>query len=288
MVVEGLPDDLTQTMIDDLIANRRQKLKELDQINSGVPMTEIKAKRYEEKLIDLREKVMLKMIEEEGMELVDITLEMVEERMPQQTEDTKKSKKIFAEGLVFADIECILDSTDSFIPILICYTRGYNKKIYHHWGANCVDLFLETMLRWSDEEKSKDDGVKELHIFFHNMKGFDGFFTTRSLYKQNLKVTDHMGTRTKMLHFKHKSLVFKGSLSFLNMPLSNFPKTFGLTELKKGFFPHKLSKLENSQYAKKIPDLKYYEPQHMNKDKKKDCEEWHAEQVVKGESWNFQ
>ena len=82
MVVEGLPDDLTQTMIGDLIANRQQNLKELDQINSGVPMTEIKAQRYEEKLNDLRGKVMLKMIEEEGMELDDITLETVEERMP--------------------------------------------------------------------------------------------------------------------------------------------------------------------------------------------------------------
>ena len=287
MVVEGLPDDLTQTMIDDLIANRQQKLKELDQINSGVPMTEIKAQRYKEKLNDLREKVMLKMIEEEGMELDDITLEMVEERMPQQTEDTRESKKIFAEDLVFADIECILDSTDTFIPILICYTRGYYKTIYHHWGTNCVDLSLETMLRWADEEKSKDDGVKELHIFFHNMKGFDGVFTTRSLYKQNLKVTDHKGTGTKMLHFKHKSLVFKDSLSFLIMPLSNFPNTFGLTKLKKGFFPHMFSKLENLQYEGKIPDLKYYEPQHMNKDKKKESEEWHAEQVVKGESWYF-
>ena len=227
MVVEGLPDDLTQTMIGDLIANRQQNLKELDQINSGVPMTEIKAQRYEEKLNDLRGKVMLKMIEEEGMELDDITLEMGEERMPQQTEDTKESKKIFAEGLVFADIECILDSTDTLIPIFICYTRGYNKKIYHHWGTNCGDLFLETMLRWADEEKSKDDGVKEFHIFFHNMKRFDGVFTTRSLYKQKLKVTDHIEMGTKMLHFKHKSLVFEDSLSFL--------KTFGLTELRRGF-----------------------------------------------------
>ena len=73
MVVEGLPDDLTQTMIDDLIAKRKKKLKELEEINRGVPMAEIKAQRYQEKLNDLREKVMLKMMEEEGFELDDIT-----------------------------------------------------------------------------------------------------------------------------------------------------------------------------------------------------------------------
>lgn len=91
-----------------------------------------------------------------------------------------------------------------------------------------------------------------------------------------------------MLHFKHTSLTFKDSLSFLNIPLANFPKTFGLTELKKGFFPHKFSTLENLQYEGTILDLKYYEPEHMTEDKKNECEEWHAEQVSNGEKcWSI-
>ena len=109
-----------------------------------------------------------------------------------------------------------------------------------------------------------------------------------SLYKQNLKVTDIMGTGTRMLHFKHKKLIFKDSLSFLNMPLANFTKTLGLVKLKKGFFPHKFSKLENLQYEGEIPPLHFYEPQHMDEEKKKACEVRHAEQVAKGEIWNFQ
>lgn len=51
---------------------------------------------------------------------------------------------------------------------------------------------------------------------FHNLKGFDGVLTTNSLYKQNLKVTEQLGTGTKMLHFKHENLIFKDSLSFLS------------------------------------------------------------------------
>ena len=89
MVVEGLPDDTAQVMIDQLIAKRKTRLKELDQINSGVPMAEIKAQAYEERLNDVRGKVMLKMNEEEGFELDDITLDLEEESMPKQTEDTK-------------------------------------------------------------------------------------------------------------------------------------------------------------------------------------------------------
>ena len=59
------------------------------------------------------------------------------------------------------------------------------------------------------------------------------------------------------------NLVFKDSLSSLNMPLTNFTKTFGLTELKKGWFPHKFSKLENLEYEGTIPDLSYCNTKHM-------------------------
>ena len=137
------------------------------------------------------------------------------------------------------------------------------------------------MLRWSNNNK------EELHIFFHSLKGFDGIFMLDALYKMNLKVTDIMGTGKKTLHFKHKSLVFKDCLSFLNMLLTNFTNTFGLQELKKGWFPHKFSKLENLQHEGPIPALRYYEPQQMDAKKKKACEDWHAEEVLKGEDWNF-
>ena len=135
--------------------------------------------------------------------------------------------------LVCADIQCILDSTNTFIPILICYTRGYSQTIFYHCGTNCVDLFIQTLLQWAKKEKEKDGGVQEFHIFFHNLKGFDGVFIMNTLYKLNFKVSDIMGTGTKMLHFKHKNLIFKDSLSLLNMPLANFTKTFALVELKK-------------------------------------------------------
>lgn len=290
MVVEGLPDDHTLSVIDYLIAKRKKKLKDLKEINSSVPMVEIKAQRNEEKLNDLRAEVMEQMMDE-GVALDDMNLDMVDERMAKlqyKQPQTSEWKKIFADGLVCADIECILDRTNTFIPLLNCYTRGHCKTIFHHWGTNCVDLFIQTLLHWSEEKKSKDGGAPELHIFFHNLKGFDGVFITNTLYKQNVKVTDIMGTGTKMLHFKHKNFIFKDSLSFLNMPVTNFTKTFGLTELKKGWFPHKFSKLENLKYEGEIPDLHYYEPQHMDEEKKKACEDWHAEQVAKGEVWNFQ
>ena len=121
MVVEGLPDDHTQSVIDDLIVERKKKLKDSKEINSGVPMVEIKAQRNEERVNDLRVEVMEQMMDE-GVSFDYMTLDMVDKRMAKLQDkrpQTNESKKIFADGLVCADIECILDSTNTFIPILI-------------------------------------------------------------------------------------------------------------------------------------------------------------------------
>ena len=37
-----------------------------------------------------------------------------------------------------------------------------------------------------------------------------------------------------------------------------------------------------------IPDLDYYEPQHMKSSKTEAFKTWHAEQVLKGDVWNMQ
>lgn len=178
-------------------------------------------------------------------------------KLQNKEQKEEKESHISADDLIFADIKCILDSSNTFIPILICYTKGDSDKIFYHWGTNCVQLFIKTMLRWVKENK-KEGKPYHFTIFLHNLKGFDGVFIIDALYKTNLKVTDIMATGTKMLHFKHKHVTFKDSLCFLNMPLTNFTKTFGLKELKIGWFPHKFSKLENLDYEGPIPSLQFF------------------------------
>ena len=41
---------------------------------------------------------------------------------------------------------------------------------------------------------------------------------------------------------------FIDSINFVNDALATFPKTFGFSELKKGYFPHYFNTLENQQY----------------------------------------
>ena len=125
MVVGGdeLKDDCLEVIIEDMLERRKKKVQELKDINKGIiPMEEIKRRRNEEALNDLRERVMLQLVQE-GMELDEITLDMVEERVNATQEKQAQGVSAPEQVMVFADVECILDSTNMFVPILICFAR---------------------------------------------------------------------------------------------------------------------------------------------------------------------
>lgn len=173
-----------------------------------------------------------------------------------------------------------MDETNTFIPILICYASAENETIYHQRGTNCIQDFIKKLLEWKK-------GKQELYIFFHNIRGFDGIFIIKELFEMNLKMERVLSTGQKTLYFEpRKKSKFKDSLSFFNMPLDEFTKTFNLQELKKGWFPHKFNTPENLEYEGMIPDLDYYEHQHMKTSKKEALRKWHAEQVLKDDVWN--
>lgn len=127
--IEGLSDELMER----LIVQRKRKLKMVERINKGVSPADIQRE-------DLQEQVMAQLLEE-GLCPEEITPEMVNARLPHE----QTTEIIHVDDLIFADIECLLDSTNTFIPILICYTRGREETIYHHRGTDCISHFLETV-----------------------------------------------------------------------------------------------------------------------------------------------
>ena len=58
-------------------------------------------------------------------------------------------------------------------------------------------------------------------------------------------------------------------------PLRDFPKTFGLQELAKGYFPHEFNKPENQNYVGKYPDKQYYGYNNMTKKSKEEFDKWY-------------
>lgn len=69
---------------------------------------------------------------------------------------------------------------------------------------------------------------------------------------------------------------FIDSMNFFQMALSNFPETFRINELKKGFFPHFFKIQENQKYAGYMPDKYYYDLDGMSPARKEEILRWYS------------
>jgi len=123
-------------------------------------------------------------------------------------------------------------------------------------------------------------------VIAHNFQGYDGYFVVDVYHKQN-RIINQVRNGGKLMQVTFDGIRFIDSLSFFQMPLSAFPKTFGLTELKKGYFPHLFDMLQNQEYVGPIPNKQYYIPETMSMSGRKDFEQWHDKQVAKKVEFDF-
>ena len=147
---------------------------------------------------------------------------------------------------VYSDIEALQLPDRTFQPILLYYKASDDYQIHDLYGEDCCLRFLYALDEMTDILDCEEE--RPVIIVFHNLKGFDGMFTLNTLYAQQCTVQSQLTVGAKALSFQSGSLTFKDSLCFLPMPLASFPATFGLTELKKGVFPHSFNTLDNLTY----------------------------------------
>ena len=219
-----------------------------------------------------------------------------------QRNDKKKEKKdpLSTALFVYADIEAMQLADRSFEANMLCYRTSEEDEIHCLRGPGCVLAFLTAMdalteqppdmlAEGEEEDDDDEDDDRLIFILFHNLKGFDGNFILRSLYDQQRSVTTQLTVGAKVLSFQSGPLTFKDSLCFLPMPLASFSGTFGITELKKGYFPHAFNVPDHQSYVGRIPDVEFYDPEGMKDPKAKgEFERWHADQVARGVEFNFQ
>ena len=187
--------------------------------------------------------------------------------------------------LVYADIEALQLPDRTFQPILLCYKADDDYRIRDLYGDDCCLRFLHALDDMTQIPDYEED--RPVIVVFHNLKGFDGMFILNTLYAQQRTVQTQLTVGAKVLSFQSGALTFKDSLCFLPMPLASFPATFGLTELKKGFFPHVFNTLDNQSYEGRLPDLHYYDPESMSEGKRKELEEWYAHESARNAPFNL-
>jgi G:T-mismatch repair DNA endonuclease (very short patch repair protein) len=160
-------------------------------------------------------------------------------------------------------------------------TLGEHIMEQHYFGQNIIGRFYDDAAKLSKQPEgraNKDKPMRLVVAIAHNSRGYDSQFLLRHLYSHRIKPDNvfQKGMKLISLHVT-PHLRFEDSFSFLSFPLSNFPKAFDLPEdVSKQYFPYLLNTPENQWYdTPHLPPLKYYEPEMMPTEKRKNFLAWY-------------
>ena len=156
-----------------------------------------------------------------------------------------------------------------------CSVCGEQEKVFT--GSDCEFEFCKWLY----------SGVNNGYtVIAHNLKGFDSYFLINYLIDNGIK-PNLIYSGSKILYGYVKGLKIRiiDSLSFIPKPLADFPKTFGLENYEKGFFPHHFNKWSNQNYSGGIPDKEFFGPDDMMPARRSEFERWYDECVREGYSF---
>ena len=128
---------------------------------------------------------------------------------------------------------------------------------------------------------------KDSTIMAHNLKGYDGYFLLEYLISQSMYPRDIIYSGSKIMYMligKGLNIRLIDSLNFMSMSLGSLPKSFGLNEMFKGWFPHFFNTKENQSYVGPYPPPDTYGVSFMSSDERERFFTWYNDQ--KGE-FNF-
>ena len=193
----------------------------------------------------------------------------------QKTEQSEESQY---NGLLFFDFECKQETGKHEPNLCIVHNEAGDEWLFQ--GSDTTKDFCEWLLT-----KEHQDCI----VVAHNFQGYDGYFIQNFLNKNAIKYEVILrGAKILSMTIPMFNMKFIDSLNFIPMSLSKFPKTFGMTELCKGYFPHLFNKEENQNYIGPIPPVAYYSPNTMKPEAREAFLAWHKEQVESDYLFDFE
>ena len=189
----------------------------------------------------------------------------------QKTEESQYNE------LLFFDFECKQETGKHEPNLCIVHDEKGREELFH--GSDTVKEFCEWLLT------KEHQGCIAVA---HNFQGYDGYFIQDFLNKNAVKYEVILrGAKILSMTIPMFNIKFIDSLNFIPMSLAKFPKTFGKTELCKGYFPHLFNKEENQNYIGPIPDVDHYSPKTMKPEAREAFLAWHKEQVESNYLFDF-
>ena len=179
--------------------------------------------------------------------------------------------------LLFFDFECKQETGEHEPNLCIVHNEAGRQKLFN--GKDTTEKFCNWLF-----SKEHQDCI----VVAHNFQGYDGYFIQNFLIKNAIyyKII-YRGAKILSMTVPMFNIKFIDSLNFMPMALAALPKTFGVPELCKGYFPHLFNKEENQNYVGPIPPVHYYHPNGMKPKVREEFLTWHKEKVESNYVFNF-
>lgn len=176
------------------------------------------------------------------------------------------SCKTYTEKYIFFDFECMQETSIHIPNLVVTSDFEENIKIFNDSDDFC---------KWLIKKEHRN-----YTAIAHNAKGYDSQFILKYCVENTLKpYTIYDGTKLNLLEIPDIKLKIIDSINFVQGSLSSFPKTFGLTELKKGYFPHFFNKKYNQSYVGPMPSKRHYGYDQMKREERQEFLKWYNEKV---------
>ena len=148
-------------------------------------------------------------------------------RVGNNEDDDEPVEEILTD-LLFYDLECRQENGTHEPNLCVVQNEAGEEWIFQ--GDTTQKDFCEWLFT--------DDHIG-CTVMAHNFQGYDSYFVLQYLREQGVMYEVIMrGGKTLSLQVTMLNMKFIDSLKFIPMRLANFPKTFGIEELAKGYFPH--------------------------------------------------
>jgi hypothetical protein len=220
-----------------------------------------------------------------------------------QVKPTPKKNKEKLNRYIYYDFECSQEN-EIHIPNLCvaervcqhCDSLDIDTPCDHCQATQRRFVFegphtLKDFMEWLLETEANDRGAltfknQDAIVIAHNLKGYDGQFILNYLVHTACIKPKVILNGSKILCMEVCGLRFIDSYNFLPCALAKMPVAFGLTELKKGYFPHFFNTEQNQNYVVPYPAAEYYNPEDMSISNRKAFYTWYKQQ--KNKTFNFQ
>ena len=195
----------------------------------------------------------------------------------QKIERTEEEEDSQYNELLFFDFECKQETGEHEPNLCIVHDEVGRQKLFN--GKDTTEKFCNWLF-----SKEHQDCI----VVAHNFQGYDGYFIQNFLIKNAIyhKVI-YRGAKILTMTVPMFNIKFIDSLNFMPMALAALPKTFGVPELCKGYFPHLFNKEENQNYVGPVPPVHYYHPNGMKPKVREEFLTWHKEKVESNYVFNF-